>query len=66
MGTDNNDNNKLNNENHSITHIVLTLLLIINLVTLWFSLNTYFGLNDYIDIQSGRVNRTEVIVIEDE
>lgn len=66
MSTDNNKNTNLNNDNHSITHIILTLCLIICLITLWFSVNTYFRLNDYIDIQSGKVNRAEVIVIENE
>lgn len=63
-----NDNNKtnLNNDNHSITHILLTICLLLCLVSLWFTVNTYFVLNDYIDVQSGRVNRTEVYVIEDE
>lgn len=64
MGNDNNNNN-LNNDNHSITHILLVICFLISLATLWFSINTYFMIQDEIDIQSGKVNRTEVIVIDD-
>lgn len=63
MGNDNNTN--LNNDNHSITHILLTICFLLTLVSLWFSINTYFMIKDQIDIQSGKVNRDEVIVIED-
>ena len=66
MDNDNNKNYKLNNDNHSITHILLTICFLISLVSLWFNINTYFMIQDEIDIQSGKVNRTEVIVIDDE
>lgn len=65
MGNDNNKNN-LNNDNHSVTHIMLTICFLISLVTLWFSINTYFMIQNEIDIKNGKVNKTEVIVIQDE
>lgn len=66
MDNDNNKNTNLNNDNHSITHILLFICFLINLVTLWFSINTYYMLQDEIDIRDGKVNRTEIVVIEDE
>lgn len=65
MNNDNNNNN-LNNDNHSISHILLTLCLILSLISLWFTVNTYATLNNYIDVQSGKINRTEVIYIDKE
>lgn len=66
MDNDNNKKYNLNNDNHSITHILLTICFLISLVSLWFNINTYFMIQDQIDIQSGKINRTEVIVIDDE
>ena len=66
MDNEKNKGYNLNNDNHSITHILLTICFLISLVSLWFNINTYFMIQDQIDIQSGKVNRTEVIVIDDE
>ena len=66
MGKDNYNEEKLNKDNHSVTHILLTICFLISLVTLWFSINTYFMIQNQIDVQSGRVNRSAVFVIENE
>lgn len=60
MGKDNNRNN----DNHSTTQMLVFLCLIICLVSLWFSFNTYYMVKNYIDIESGRISRAEVMSIE--
>lgn len=53
-----------NKDNHSTTQILVFLCLIICLISLWFSFNTYYMVKNYIDIESGRVTRAEVMSIE--
>lgn len=55
-----------NKENHSITQILVFLCLLICIVSLWFSVNTYYMIKNYIDVESGRVNRTQVSVFQNE
>ena len=66
MGKDNYNAEKLNKDNHSVTHILLTICFLLILVDLWFSINTYFMIQNQIDVQSGRVNRSKVYIIENE
>lgn len=66
MGKDNYNEEKLNKDNHSVTHILLTICFLLILVDLWFSINTYFMIQNQIDVQSGRVNRSKVYIIENE
>lgn len=66
MSKDNYNEEKLNKDNHSVTHILLTICFLLILVDLWFSINTYFMIKNQIDVQSGRVNRKTVFVIENE
>lgn len=47
-----------NKDDHSITHFLLTLILIINLVMLWLVYNIYVGQNQLADEYHG--NRTYV------
>lgn len=60
MGNDNNGNK----DNHSITQMLIFLCLIICLVSLWFSFNTYYMVKNFIEIENGRINRSEVTSIE--
>lgn len=57
---------KQNNENHSISHILITLCLLVCLACLYFSANTFFLVKNYIDVETGRVQRANVRVIESE
>ncbi len=57
---------KQNNENHSISHILITLCLLVCLACLYFSVNTFFLVKNYIDVETGRVQRANVRVIESE
>lgn len=69
MMNSDNDTNKIkeqNNENHSISHILVTLCLFICLACLYFSVNTFFLLKNYIDVETGRKNIANVRVIEPE
>lgn len=66
MSKDNYNEEKLNKDNHSVTHILLTICFLLILVDLWFSINTYFMIQNQIDVQSGRVNRSKVYIIENE
>lgn len=58
-----NDNNS-NRDNHATTQILIFCCLLICLVSLWFSFNTYYMMKNYIDIESGKVTRSEVMIIE--
>lgn len=60
MGNDNKNSNK---DNHATTQILVFLCMVICLISLWFSFNTYYMVKNYIDIESGRVSRSEVISI---
>ncbi len=60
MGNDNNSNK----DNHSITQMLIFLCLIICLVSLWFSFNTYYMVKNFIEIENDRINRSEVTSIE--
>ena len=65
MDKEKNKKYDLNNDNHSITHILLTICFLLCLANLWFSINTYFAFSDYMDVQSGKVNKTEVIYMDE-
>lgn len=64
--TDTNKTKEQNNENHSISHILVTLCLLVCLACLYFSVNTFFLLKNYIDVETGRKNITNVRVIDPE
>lgn len=64
--TDTNKAKEQNNENHSISHILVTLCLLVCLACLYFSVNTFFLLKNYIDVETGRKNIANVRVIEPE
>lgn len=55
-----------NKDNHATTQILVFLCMLICLGILWFSVNTFYMVKNYIDIESGRVNRAEVTVLENE
>lgn len=57
---------EFNKDNHSISHLLITLVLIISLISLYFSINTFYTVKNYIDIETGKVQRTEVIHINTE
>lgn len=62
MGNDNKSNS--NKDNHATTQILVFLCMLICLVSLWFSVNTFYMVKNYIDVESGRVNRAEAIHLE--
>lgn len=64
--TDTNKDKKRNNEEHSISHMLITLCLLICLACLFFSVNTFFLLKNHIDVETGRKNIANVRVIEPE
>lgn len=64
--TDTNKTKKQNNENHSISHILITLCLLVCLACLYFSVNTFFLLKNYIDVETGRKNIANVRIIDPE
>lgn len=64
MENENKNNN--NEDNHATTQILLFLCIIICLISLWFSANTFYLVKNYINIESGKVNRAEVTVLENE
>ncbi len=64
--TDTNKIKEQNNENHSISHILVTLCLFVCLACLYFSVNTFFLLKNYIDVETGRVQIDRVTVIDPE
>ncbi|MDE7022102.1 MAG: hypothetical protein K2P23_14555 [Lachnospiraceae bacterium] len=64
--TDTNKEKKQNNENHSISHILITLCLFICLACLYFSVNTFFLVKNYIDVETGKVQIDKVTVIKEE
>lgn len=57
---------EFNKDNHSISHLLIALVLIISLISLYFSINTFYTVKNYIDIETGKVQRTEVIHINTE
>lgn len=57
---------ELNKDNHSISHILITIVIIISLISLYFSINTFYTVKNYIDVETGKVQRTEVIHVDTE
>lgn len=60
-----NKDNEKNQEEHSISQILITLCLIAGLVTMCFSINTYFLLKQHIDVETGKVNIDRVIYMDE-
>ena len=56
---------KQNNENHSISHILITLCLVVCMACLYFSVNTFFLVKNYIAVETGRVQIDKVTVIKE-
>lgn len=63
MAKDNNYN--LNNDNHSISHILVFICLLLILANIWFTANIYVMVKDQIDVQNGRINRRAVMTMDE-
>ena len=63
MGNDNKSNS--NKDNHATTQILVFLCMLICLVSLWFSINTYYMIKNSVNVENDRVNRTQVTIIDE-